>query len=137
MGFGGVDSGGHEAANAVARDNDGAGINAVSCDGGGLLKILQGVPGVFGGVGEGEAAGAAPTAAIMEGQDIPSGAAGGLGKVQILLVAGEAVEEEPRRVQAGTGGGVEDRVERPVFGGHGGGGQTGGVGGGGQRGDGD
>src|SRR3546814_11771746 len=50
MGFGGGDIGGHEAAQAVARDNDGAGINAVSGDGGGLLKILQGVPGVFGGV---------------------------------------------------------------------------------------
>src|SRR3546814_6206470 len=49
--------------------------------------------------------------------------------VQILLVAGEAVEEEQRRVQAGTGGGVEDRVERAVFGGNGEGAHAGGIGG--------
>ena len=67
---------------------------------------------VFDGVGEGEVAGRAPGAAVVEVDDVPTGAADGLGEVEIFFVAGEAVEEKYDFVGSGSGCDIGDGVEQ-------------------------
>ena len=80
-------------------DHERAGVDAVARDGGGLLKELQRGEGVFGRVAEGEGARTAPGAAVMERQDIPAGAPRRLRKIQILLIAGKAMEQQQRGME--------------------------------------
>ncbi len=67
--------------------------------------------GVFDGVGEGEVAGRAPGAAVVEVDDIPAVAADGLGEVEVFFVAGEAVEKDDGWVWAWAFGDVGEGVE--------------------------
>ena len=55
--------------------------------------------------------GRAPGAAVVEEEDVVAGAAEGLGDVEVLLVAGEAVEEDDYGMRAGAGGYVDEGVE--------------------------
>src|SRR5260370_15392482 len=73
---------------------------------GGVAQVGDGGLSVFDGVGEGEVAGGAPGAAVVEVDDVPAVAADGLGDVEILFVAGEAVEEEDDGGGAGAFGDV-------------------------------
>ena len=84
---------GHESAHAVADEDDVGGVGAELFRVGGIAQVGDGGLGVFDGVGEGEVAGRTPGAAIVEVDDVPAVAANGLGEVEILFVAGEAVEK--------------------------------------------
>ena len=53
---------------------------------------------------------AAPGAAIVKVENVPARAANGLGEVEILFVAGEAVKKDDGGVIAGAGGEIEDAV---------------------------
>src|SRR5262245_43827105 len=59
---------------------------------------------------ERETARAAPAPAIMQRQHVPPCAPRGLGEIEVLLVAGKAVEEQQRGMRSRTGGCVEQRV---------------------------
>jgi len=61
---------------------------------------------------EGEVAGGAPGAAVVEVDDVPAIAADGLREVEILFIAGEAVKEEDDRVRSCSFGDVGEGVER-------------------------
>jgi len=102
---------GHEAAHTVADEDDVGGVGAEFFRVGGIAQIGDGGLGVFDGVGEGEVAGGAPGAAVVEVDDVPAVAANGLGEVEIFFVAGEAVEEEDDRVRARSLGDVGEGVE--------------------------
>ena len=60
---------------------------------------------------EGEVAGGAPGAAIVEVKNVPPGAANRLCEIEILLVTGEAVEDDYDRMRSPSGGDVGERVE--------------------------
>jgi len=107
----GGDVAGHEAAHAVADEDDVGGVGAETLCVGRVAHVGDSGLGVFDGVGEGEVAGRAPGAAIVEVENVPSGAADGLGEVEILLVAGEAVEEDDDGMRACSGGDVDEGVE--------------------------
>ena len=106
-----ADVAGHEAAHAVADEDDVGGVGAELFRVGGVAQIGDGGLGVFDGVGEGEVAGRAPGAAVVEVDDVPAVAADGLGEVEILFVAGEAVKEEDDGVRACSLGDVGEGVE--------------------------
>jgi hypothetical protein len=89
---GGVSS--HEAAHAVADEHDRTGVGAELLCSGWIAKEGDGGLRVFEGVGEREVAGRTPGAAIVEVEDVPACATDGLGEVEVLLVAGKAVEED-------------------------------------------
>ena len=59
---------------------------------------------------ERETARAAPAPTMMQRQHVPPCAPRGLGEIEVLLVAGKAVEEHQRGMRSRTGGGVEQRV---------------------------
>ncbi len=107
----GGDDGGDHAAHGVSGEDDASGVGAEVDGVGGVAEVGDGGVDVFDGVGEGEVAGAAPGAAVVEEEDVVAGAAEGLGEVEILLVAGEAVEEEDYGVRACSGGDVDEGVE--------------------------
>src|SRR6185437_8231581 len=67
--------------------------------------------GIFEIAAEMEDARAAPRAAIIDGDGVPSGAADGLGEVEILLVPGKPVEENECRMRAGAGRDVLDAID--------------------------
>src|ERR1700753_3710389 len=67
--------------------------------------------GVCSGEEKGEGAGRAPGAAVVEGDDSPAGATDGLGKIEILFVAREPVEEENDWVRPGARCNVGDGIE--------------------------
>ena len=74
-------------------------------EGDGHIGILQRI-------GEGEFAGAAPGAAIVQRQHREAGAADRLGEIEILLVAGKAVEQHHGRMGHGAARRIEHRVHR-------------------------
>jgi hypothetical protein len=78
---------------------------------GGVAQIGDGGLGVFDGVGEGEVAGGAPGAAVVEVDDVPAITADGLREVKIFFVAGEAVKKEDDGVRACSFGDVGEGVE--------------------------
>jgi len=102
---------GYEAAHAVTDEDDVGGVGAELFRVGWVAQVGDGGLRVFDGVGEGEVAGRAPGAAIVEVDDVPTVAANGLGEVEIFFVAGEAVEEEDDWMRAGAFGDVGEGVE--------------------------
>src|SRR5579872_493696 len=62
-------------------------------------------------VAEAERARAAPRAAIVECDGVPSGAPYRLREIQILLVARQAVQKNERRMRPGAGGEIRDCVD--------------------------
>ena len=105
------DSGDH-AAHAVADEDEVVRVGAEAGGVGGIAEVGDGGVGVFDGVGEGEVAGGAPGAAVVEEEDVVAGAAEGLGDVEIFFVAGEAVEEDDGGMRACSGGDVDEGVEQ-------------------------
>ena len=89
----GAKDGGEHAAHGVSGEDDGVGVGAEFGGVGGGAEVADGGLHVFDAVGEGEVAGATPGAAVVEEEDVVAGAAEGLRDVEVLLVAGEAVEE--------------------------------------------
>ena len=106
-----ADVSGHEAAHTVADENDVGGVGAEFARVGGVAQVGDGGLRVFDGVSEGEVAGRAPGAAVVEVNDVPTVAADGLREIEILFVAGEAVKEEDDRVWACSLGDVGKGVE--------------------------
>ena len=102
---------GHEASHAVTDEDEVGGVDAELFSVGGITQIGDGGLDVFDAVGEGEVAGRAPGAAVVEVEDVPASATNGLGEVEILLVAGEAVEENDGRVRPGARGDVDEGVQ--------------------------
>jgi hypothetical protein len=108
---------GHESAHAVADKNDVGGVGSELFRVGSVAQIGDGGLRVFNRVGEGEVAGGAPGAAVVEVEDVPAVAADGLGEVEILFVAGEAVKKKDDRVRACSFRDVSEGVEHgPVAG---------------------
>ncbi len=66
---------------------------------------------VFQAMREGEAAGAAPRAAIVQEDDVPSGAADGLGEIGIVFHAGQAVQQDDGRVRPRAARQIDDGVD--------------------------
>ncbi len=101
----------HPTAHAVADDHQAPGVDA---QGLGVLRIAhigQGRIGVLQVLREAEDTGAAPGAAIIDGDHVPPGPADGLGQVQVLLVAGQAVEQDHGGMLAGPGGQIGDAID--------------------------
>ncbi len=103
-----------EAAHAVANDGDFRRVGAVFFGVGGIAEECDRGLRVFDGVGEREIAGAAPGAAVVRDEDVPSGAANGVGEIHVLFVAGESVEEKYDGMRACAGREIEDSVEARV-----------------------
>jgi hypothetical protein len=101
----------HEAARAVTNENDVAGVGAELFGIGGIADIGDGGLSVFDGVSEGEVAGGALGATVLEVDHVPAIAADGLREVEILFVSGKAVEKDDDRMRACSGGDVGERVE--------------------------
>jgi hypothetical protein len=106
-----ADVAGHESAHAVADEDDVGGIGAELARVGGVAQVSDGGLRVFDGVGEGEVAGRAPGAAVVEVDDVPAIAADGLREVEIFFIAGEAVKKDDDRVWACSLGDVGEGVE--------------------------
>jgi len=102
---------GHEASHAVADEDEVGGVDAEFFGVGRVAQIGDGGLDVFDAVGEGEVAGRTPGAAVVEVEDVPARAANGLGEVEILLIAGEAVEEDDGGMRACSRGDVDEGVE--------------------------
>ncbi len=109
---GGVEA--EESAHAVADDGDFRRVGAVLLGVGGIAQEGDRGLRVFDGVAEGELAGAAPGAAIVRDEDVPPGAADGVGEIHVLFVAGKSVEKQDDGMRAGAGCEVEDGVEARV-----------------------
>ena len=107
----GGDDGGDHAAHGVSGEDEGAGVGAEFGRVGRDAEIGDGSVDVFDGVGEGEAAGRAPGAAVVEEEDVVTGATEGLRDIEIFFVAGEAVEEDDDGMRACSGGDVDDGVD--------------------------
>ena len=87
-----------EAAHAMAADQDAVRIDAILRGVLGLAQEGHRRFGILDRAGEAESAGRAPTAAIVHRQHIPAGAPDRLRQVEILLVAGQAVQQQQRRL---------------------------------------
>ena len=75
-------------------------IAEIGEDGVGILEVL----------GKAEDSGAAPRAAIVEGDSVPACAADGLREIEKFLVSGQAVADDQSRMRARSGGLVDDAI---------------------------
>jgi hypothetical protein len=93
-----------ETAHAVADDRDFRRVGAVFLSVGRISEECNCRLGIFDRVAKGEIAGAAPGSAIVRNENVPSGAADGVGEIHVLFVAGESVEQQNDGMRAGAGG---------------------------------
>jgi hypothetical protein len=91
--------------------NDVAGVGAELFGIGGIANVGDGGMRIFDRVSKGKITGRAPGPAVIEVKNVPSGAAEGLRKIEIFLVAGESVEKDDDRMRACTGRDVGERIE--------------------------
>src|SRR5438067_2412413 len=99
---------GDPAAHAVAADHHAFWIDTERACGGGIVQKGEHGVRVLEIVGEAKVAWAAPRAAVIHGDGVPSGAPRRLGEVEILLVAGKAVEEHEGGMRARTRGEIRN-----------------------------
>ena len=103
---------GDHAAHAVAKENDTGRVCAETLCVGRVAQIGEGALRVFDRVLEAECPGRSPAAAVIEVEDVPALAPDGLREIEVLLIAGKAMQQKDRAMGPGACRFVEQRVER-------------------------
>ena len=93
---------------AVANDDDAMGVDAVLLRVRGIEKETDLGVGILGCMLKGEVALHAPRASVVHGEHVPAMGAEELGDVEILLVAGKAVEDDRGGMRTFSGSEIED-----------------------------
>lgn len=105
------DDGGDHAAHRVTDEDEVVGVDAEFSGVGGDADVGECGVGIFDGMGERKISWRTPRPAVVEVENVVASAAKGLGDVEVLLVAGEAVEKHNGGVWVGSGGDVDEGVE--------------------------